>query len=106
MAQGKRTGQGQEQNRTASRSNVRKQSSGRQTNHTPSRESGFRVEILLILSCAIALFIMLSNFGICGAVGNAISGFLFGIFGVIQYILPILTAAGIIFLHMQGYSGK
>ncbi len=105
MAQGKKTGQGQEQNRTAPRSNARKQSSGRQTNHTPSRESGFRVEILLILSCAIALFIMLSNFGICGAVGNAISGFLFGIFGVIQYILPILTAAGIIFLHMQGYSG-
>lgn len=103
MAQAKRTGQGQQQNRTAS--NTRRQSSGRQTNHTPSRESGFRIEIILILACAIALFVMLSNFGICGAVGNGISGFLFGVFGVVQYILPAAAIAAIIFLHAKGYAG-
>lgn len=103
MAQGKRTNQGQRQQNGSE--GTRRRSSERQSGKAPSRESGFRVEIILIVACAIALFLILSNFGVCGAVGNAISGFFFGVFGVVQYILPLAAAAGIIFLHAQGYSG-
>lgn len=50
----------------------------------------FRLEIILwvIIACSLLLFV--SNFGIGGEVGNLISGFLFGVFGIVAYIFPIL----------------
>ena len=68
------------------------------------KEDGFHLEIVLIVACAVAIFLEVSNFGLCGTVGNAISGFLFGVFGCIQYILPILLFVGMAFLFANGFS--
>ena len=76
-----------------------------QTKQTPvKQEEGFHLEIVLIVACAVAIFLEVSNFGLCGTVGNAISGFFFGVFGCIQYILPILLFVGMAFLFANGFS--
>jgi len=46
-------------------------------------------EISVIVYLALAIFFVCSNFGLCGVVGRVISGFFFGLFGVITYALPI-----------------
>lgn len=58
----------------------------------------FRVEIILwvIIACALLLFV--SNLGVGGVVGNAVSSFLFGLFGVIAYVFPILLIIGSFFV--------
>lgn len=47
-------------------------------------------ELLLLGMFAAVVILFLCNFGIIGPVGNAISGVLFGIFGVAAYVAPIL----------------
>ena len=46
-------------------------------------------ELTLLVLLAITILLFLCNFGLIGPVGNAISGFLFGIFGILAYIAPI-----------------
>ncbi len=41
----------------------------------------FRDEIIILLTLAVAILLILSNFGLGGFLGNAVSAFLFGIFG-------------------------
>ena len=72
----------------------RKTSSKRKSNK-PKKEDvrkaeEFRLEIILwsIIACSLLLFI--SNFGVGGVIGNAVSSFLFGVFGLIAYIFPIM----------------
>lgn len=69
-----------------------------------TKELGFRYEIFLIVALACAIFLEISNFGACGSIGNAISGCLFGIFGWIEYGLPILVFIGMAFLFANGFS--
>lgn len=81
--------------------------SGRSQTPKQQQESGgFRFEIVLIVAFAAAVFLEISNFGLCGDVGDAISGFLFGVFGCIQYILPIAVFVGMAFLFANGFSGQ
>ena len=49
-----------------------------------------RDEISLIGILAAAVLLFLCNFGVMGPVGNAVSGFLFGIFGLAAYAVPVL----------------
>ncbi len=59
-------------------------------------------EIYLFIYLAVAVFMVCSNFGICGSVGNAISGFFFGLFGWAQYLLPIYLFLASAFLLSNG----
>ena len=54
-------------------------------------------EITLLLLLAVTILLFLCNFGIIGPVGNAISGFLFGMFGLLAYIAPIFIFVAIAF---------
>lgn len=97
MAQGKKGGRTQ--------TNRKRTGQSTQSGSNQSREqSGFRYEIVLIIAFAVAVFLEISNFGLCGKVGNWISGFLFGVFGVIQYGLPIAIFIGMAFLFANGFS--
>ena len=58
----------------------------------------FRMEIILWLLIACAALLFISNFGVGGVVGNAVSSFLFGVFGIIAYIFPILLIIGSFFM--------
>ena len=53
-------------------------------------------ELTLLILLAVTILLFLCNFGIIGPVGNAVSGFLFGVFGLLAYIAPvfIFVAAG------------
>ena len=46
-------------------------------------------EIVLICILAIAVFLFLCNFGLVGSAGDFISSVLFGVFGILAYIVPI-----------------
>lgn len=47
-------------------------------------------DVKIIVSFAIMVMLELSNFSLIGRVGNSISGFMFGMFGLFAYIVPIL----------------
>ncbi len=61
------------------------------------KAESFRVEIILWTIIACSLLLMISNFGVGGAVGNGVSSFLFGLFGIIAYIFPIVLMLGSFF---------
>ncbi len=54
-------------------------------------------EIILWVMLAVCVLLFISNLGIGGVVGNAVSGFFFGIFGLIAYLFPILLLAAVFF---------
>lgn len=49
-------------------------------------------EVYMWISVALALFLFLSNFGICGIVGDALKSVMLGCFGWLGYIFPIILA--------------
>ena len=57
-----------------------------------------RKEIIILVSLAICIFLQISLFGIGGFIGDALSSVLFGTFGFLAYIVPIMTFVGIAFL--------
>ncbi|MBE5891302.1 MAG: DNA translocase FtsK [Lachnospiraceae bacterium] len=54
------------------------------------QQSEIKETIYLLVATAIAILLLISNFGLGGAVGNAVSGFFFGLFGLFQYVLPFV----------------
>ena len=62
-----------------------------------AQDTALRNDILLIAAVGIAVLLMLSNFGLCGSLGKILSGFLFGSFGFIEYVFPILLFFGVAF---------
>ena len=61
-------------------------------------------EIGLVLSFGLMVLMVFSNFGLCGMVGMWLSSFFFGIFGVVQYIMPVAYFAGMTILLANDYS--
>ena len=61
-------------------------------------QDGLYSEIVILISLAVCVLLILSNFGIGGIVGGAVSSVLFGIFGFLAYIMPILLFCGVWFL--------
>ncbi len=62
------------------------------------RQSFLKSEITILVTLAVCAFLMISNFGIGGFIGDALSGFMFGMFGMLAYIIPILIFIGITFI--------
>lgn len=60
----------------------------------PSMES----EIFLWIFLAVSVVLLISNFGVGGSVGNAISSFFFGLVGLVCYPLPIFLFLGVAFV--------
>ena len=61
------------------------------------RQQAFKKEIFLWIVVAVSILLFISNFGIGGNLGNAVSGFLFGIFGMVAYIFPLVLLVGSFF---------
>lgn len=76
----------------------------KQTKKKPADFGEFHEEIVVILSIVVMIFLMLSNFSLCGTFGNLLSGMLFGVFGAIQYILPIMSFLAITLLISNRFS--
>ena len=83
-------------------SNKRKKTQTKRNVNTKAKTSQtqnfMRDEIIILVSLALCIFFMISHFGIGGFLGDKISSFLFGVFGFIAYIVPILLFVAITFL--------
>ena len=82
------------------KSNTRKSSGTRKTNtsgqsrnrnqhQSEPMDVAIKSEVILIALFALCVFLFLCNFGIVGVMGNAISGVMFGIFGLTAYLIPV-----------------
>ena len=78
-------------------SNRRKTQTKKERMAEIEKEQAFRVEVTLWIVVAVALLLFISNLGFGGAVGRTVSGFLFGVFGLMAYVLPILLLVGSFF---------
>ena len=61
-------------------------------------------EILLVASFGLMVILMISNFGLGGTVGEWLSCFLFGIFGIVQYVMPLAFFLGVLVLIANDFS--
>lgn len=69
---------------TGKKKTTRKKTAKKQTGTSLNRE------ILILIMFAVCVLLLLSNFGLIGIVGKAVSSVSFGIFGVMAYVLPFL----------------
>jgi S-DNA-T family DNA segregation ATPase FtsK/SpoIIIE len=96
----------------STKKNVQSKKRGRPPKQQPKKQTGkqtrqkydnkiFQEAVILVLLAFCVIF-FISNFGIGGVVGKAISSFFFGLFGLISYIFPIL----LFLMVMFGISNK
>ena len=61
-------------------------------------------EILIWTTLAVSIILLISNFGIAGFLGDAISEFLWNVFGVAAYVIPFILFGLVSFLISSGFS--
>ena len=99
------------------KSNTRKNSGTRKTNTSDRSRSrnqsqrqsepmdvAIKSEVILIALFALCVFLFLCNFGMIGVMGNAISGVMFGIFGLTAYLIPVFLFMVIAFAMINSGS--
>ena len=57
-----------------------------------------RDEIVLLIALEFTIILLLSNFNMAGSVGCSIKWFMFGLFGIAAYIVPVIIAVSIMFM--------
>ena len=82
----------------STRTRAKSSRSGRPTKAELEREAIVREEIVILVALALSILLLISNFGLGGAVGRVIADFMEGIFGQLSYIFPFLFFAGIAFV--------
>ncbi len=95
-------------NSTNKKSNNRKNTQAKNTYDYDFEDPFFEdstKEIVLWGSLILCILLCISNFGLGGMVGNAVADFLFGVFGVIQYVLPFMVAFSAFFI-ISNYGNK
>lgn len=80
------------------RKNTSRKRNKKQTKKKQDSQSFLKDEIIILSALAASILLLISNFGIGGFVGDAVSSVLFGLFGTIAYIIPILLFTGIAFV--------
>lgn len=81
--------------RSSTRSNSGRTQTGRNASSARKKQTqpmdlAIRNEILLIVFAALALILFLCNFGIVGKAGNMVRDVMFGIFGLMAYVAPVI----------------
>lgn len=96
---------GKSTNKSTNKSTARKTSNkstgsrGSKNNQDYEKEYELYREISLIVVFVVMIILFLCNFGIIGPIGNAISSVMFGLFGVMAYIFPIILFCAIAFIY-------
>ena len=75
----------------------RKGSTGRKKKTAAQQQEDFTREVILWIIVAVSILLFISNFGIGGTIGNAVSRFFFGVMGLIAYVFPVLLLVGTFF---------
>ncbi|MCX4319800.1 MAG: DNA translocase FtsK 4TM domain-containing protein [Lachnospiraceae bacterium] len=86
--------------KTQAKTNTTRKTSARKSTGGKSspKELTFENEIILWILLAVSILLFISNFGIGGKIGGAASSLIFGIFGFLAYIFPVVLFIGICFL--------
>ena len=75
----------------------RKGSTGRKKKTAAQQQEDFTREVILWIIVAVSILLFISNFGIGGTIGKAVSRFFFGVMGLIAYVFPVLLLVGTFF---------
>ena len=65
------------------------------------QDNQLRNDCIILFSIACAIILILTNFNLAGTLGRGIKWFMLGVFGVIEYIFPLVLAASVIFLMVN-----
>ncbi len=124
-AQGTRGSSANKKNTNRGRGNAKStRAKSQNSRQNPPMDPGIRNEILLIVLAAFALILFLCNFGVVGSFGDVVSDVMFGLFGLLAYVAPLIIflmaafgmlnagnsvatrklAAGIVFFLLVGMS--
>ena len=76
----------------------RKTTTKKPTKKQLQESAAIRDEICILCVLAACILLLISNFGIGGLIGDAVSSVLFGLFGWIAYLIPILIFGVVAFL--------
>ena len=82
--------------KTTKRTTGKRKTAGRKS--TGNGNSFLIDEILIWTTLAVSIILLISNFGIAGFLGDAISGFLWNVFGVAAYVIPFILFGLVSFL--------
>lgn len=74
---------------TASNGRKKASAAGRKKRKKKTAQRDFSGDIIILIMLAVSILLLLSNFGIGGILGNAVSTCFFGIFGIASYIFPV-----------------
>ena len=69
---------------------TKKKKSTRGTAKKNQENTVLRSEILILGMLAVCIFLLISNFGLGGLIGDILSALMFGIFGWMAYLIPVL----------------
>ncbi|MBC5687754.1 DNA translocase FtsK [Mediterraneibacter sp. NSJ-55] len=84
----------------AAKSTKRKKSTKRRPGKTQENTS-LKEEIMILVSLAVCILLVISNFGFGGMAGEAVSSIMFGLFGYMAYVLPFALFACIAFVVLN-----
>ncbi len=74
--------------RSSGTSSAPRRTSGTRSRAPEPENNGVKDEIWLIVSLAVTILMILSNFNLAGTFGRMLGSVLFGLFGVVAYVLP------------------
>ncbi len=86
----------QQQNKrkkTSNKKNTRAKKTAKQQSQKDFES--FQDEVIIIASIFLAIFMVFSNFGLCGVIGDYVSGLFFSVFGYVEFVIPIAAFLGI-----------
>lgn len=66
-----------------------RRAAGRKKRKKKTQQNGFSGEIILIVMLAVSVLLLISDFGLGGLLGDAVSTCFFGIFGMASYVFPV-----------------
>lgn len=84
-------------NRNKSNTTSRKRQTKKERMAEIEKAKAFRTEVILWIIVAVSLLLFISNMGFGGVVGRGVSHVLFGLFGLMAYVLPVLLLVGSFF---------
>ena len=89
---------------TQNRSTGNSKTSGKRANSKTAQSKkqteqheNFTGEVILWIVLAISILLFISNFGIGGTIGNAVSSLFFGVFGLFAYVFPVILVLATFF---------
>ena len=88
-----KSSKGQKKTRTGKTSTQKKKT----TIQVEKKGDDLSKDIILWAVLAVSILLFVSNLGVGGVVGNAVSGFFFGVFGLTAYLFPIVLLVGTFF---------